>query len=103
MNANLRTAAERAMHRELVDLFAAVLGLAVERHGDVIRTALGQVFNLESVESSQRTIGSQIQSQFESITRIRHDIHELETKLKRLVNRVEDIDLHLDAKESVPF
>lgn len=98
-----KATAERALHRQLVDVFAALLGLSVERHGDVIRHALGQVFSLEAVETSQRTIGAEIQRQFDLLLQLKHNIHELETKLKRLTNRLEDNELHLDMKEAAPF
>jgi ubiquinone biosynthesis protein UbiJ len=104
LTTELRAAAERALHRQLVDVFAALLGLSIDRHGDVIRHALAQVIpGLESVETSQRTIGAEIQRHFDLLSRLRHDLHELETKLKRLTNRVEDTELNLDMKEAVPF
>lgn len=104
MTTDLRATAERALHRQLVDVFAALLGLSVERHGDVIRTAISQIIpGLEAVETSQRTIGAEIQRQFDLLSRLRHETHELETKLKRLVNRIEDQELHLETKEAVPF
>lgn len=90
MSDELRAATERAYFRQQVDLFVTTIGLAVEWHGDVIRHALSQVFDLGAVESHERENAARIAAQDERLQRVIDAIGEAEKRLKRINKRLEE-------------
>lgn len=90
MSDELRAATERAYFRQQVDLFVTMIGLAVETHGDILRHALSQVFDLGAVEAHERENAARIAGQDERLQRIIEALGEVEKKLKRISKRLEE-------------
>lgn len=96
MSNNSERAIARARDYQMANWLTLTVGLAAEQHPDVLREALGKVFDLSAVETNMRNMDQHVAAQWERLQDLRTEIAVLEEKVRRLTMLAEEAHFDLD-------
>lgn len=85
---------------QLAELVTLIIGVAVERHPEEIRRALGLVFDLSGVEFTTQGVMALVQEAHQKAVECRAEVRELQKELGKLLKKLESLEQRLEKNRS---